>query len=87
METTTGSTYQHPALNGPIEPINRQFYKTQRWNVVQDVNIERGNSLEYLNSNSIHELNKYKTGTNPSGLFKKPGNYTFYNTSNQKIFK
>ncbi len=86
METTTGSTYQHPSLNGPIEPINRQFYKTQRWNVVQDVNVERGNKLEYLNSNSIHELNKYITGTNPSGLFKSPGNYTFYNTSRQKTF-
>ena len=42
METTTGSTYQLPSLNGPVEPLNRQFYKTQRWNYVQDVNIERG---------------------------------------------
>lgn len=46
METTTGRTYQHPSLNGPIEPINRQFYKTQRWNVIQDTDIERGEKYE-----------------------------------------
>ena len=43
METTTGRTYQHPSLNGPVEPIDRQFYKTQRWNVIQDTNL--GNSI------------------------------------------
>ena len=46
METTTGRTYQHPSLNGPVEPINRQFYKTQRWNVFQDTNIERGEKFD-----------------------------------------
>ena len=86
METTTGRTYQHPSLNGPVEPINRQFYKTQRWNVFQDTNIERGEKFEKIFAENIHELNKFKTGTNPSGLFKTPGNYTFYNTSRQKTF-
>ena len=43
METTSGVTYRRPSLNGPIEPINRQFYKTQRWNVIQDTNL--GNSI------------------------------------------
>ena len=87
METTTGRTYQHPSLNGPIEPINRQFYKTQRWNVFQDTNIERGEKFEKIFSENIHELNKFKTGTNPSGLFKTPGIQTFYNnTSHQKTF-
>ena len=86
METTTGSTYQHPSLNGPMEPLNRQFYKTQRWNVIQDVNVERGNNFEKSYTNSVQELNKYKTGTNPSGLFKPPGNQTFYYTNEQKTF-
>ena len=81
METTTGSTYVHPSLNGPIEPLNRQFFKKQRWNYVQDTNIEKGDNIEYFNNEPIHELNLYRTGTNPSGLFK----YTFYNTSLQKI--
>ena len=48
METTTGTTYKHPSLNGPIEPIDRQFYKTQRWNVIQDVDIERGEKYEKI---------------------------------------
>ncbi len=88
METTTGRTYQHPSLNGPVEPIDRQFYKTQRWNVIQDVDIERGEKYEKLFAENIHELNKFKTGTNPSGLFKTPvpGNFTVYNTSRQKTF-
>ena len=43
METTSGVTYRLPSLNGPVEPINRQFYKTQRWNVIQDTNL--GNSI------------------------------------------
>ena len=43
METTTGVTYRRPSLNGPVEPINRQFYKTQRWNVIQDIDL--GNSI------------------------------------------
>jgi hypothetical protein len=86
MDTTTGRTYQHPSLNGPIEPINRQFYKTQRWNVIQNTDIERGEKFEKVFEDNIHELNKFKTGTNPSGLFKQPGNYTFYNTSRQKTF-
>ena len=86
METTTGTTYKHPSLNGPIEPIDRQFYKTQRWNVIQDADIERGEKYEKIFSENIHKLNKFETGTNPSGLFKTPGNYTFYNTSRQKTF-
>ena len=48
METTTGRTYQHPSLNGPIEPINRQFYKTQRWNVIQDINLGNSSLLIHL---------------------------------------
>ena len=86
METTTGSTYQHPSLNGPVEPINRQFYKTQRWNLIQDTDIERGEKYEKIFAENIHELNKFKTGTNPSGLFKTPGRMTFYNTTRQKTF-
>ena len=43
METTSGVTYRRPSLNDPVEPINRQFYKTQRWHVVQDSNL--GNSI------------------------------------------
>jgi hypothetical protein len=39
METTSGTTYRRPSLNGPVEPINRQFYKTQRWNVIQDTDL------------------------------------------------
>lgn len=39
MQTTSGTTYRLPELNGPVEPINRQFYKTQRWNVCQDVDL------------------------------------------------
>ena len=39
METTSGSTYRFPSLNGPMEPTNRQFYKTQRWNVIQNTDI------------------------------------------------
>ena len=46
METTSGVTYRLPSLNGPVEPINRQFYKTQRWNVVQDTDL--GNSKNIL---------------------------------------
>ncbi len=46
METTTGVTYRRPSLNGPVEPINRQFYKTQRWNVIQ--NTDLGNSYIYI---------------------------------------
>ena len=86
METTTGSTYQHPSLNVPVEPINRQFYKTQRWNLIQDTDIERGEKYEKIFAENIHELNKFKTGTNPSGLFKTPGRMTFYNTTRQKTF-
>ena len=85
METTTGSTYVHPSLNGPMEPLDRQFFKTQRWNYVHGTNIERGEKLENIRP-SVQELNLYRTGTNPSGLFKQPGNYTFYNTSHQKSF-
>jgi hypothetical protein len=47
METTAGSICQHPSLNGPVEQLNRQFYKTHCWNYVQDVNIERGQKLEH----------------------------------------
>ena len=36
METTSGVTYRVPSLNGPVEPINPQCYKTQRWHVIQD---------------------------------------------------
>ena len=42
METTTGRTYQHPSLNDPVEPINLQFYKIQRWSLIQDNDIKRG---------------------------------------------
>ncbi len=46
METTSAATYRRPSLNGPIEPINRQFYKTQRWNVIQDTDL--GNSIKNI---------------------------------------
>jgi len=39
MQTTSADTYRLPSLNGPLEPINRQFYKTQRWNVIQDIDL------------------------------------------------
>jgi hypothetical protein len=39
METTTGTTYRIPSLKGPVEPLNRNFYKTQRWNVIQNIDI------------------------------------------------
>ena len=48
METTSGITYRNPSLNGPVEPLNPQFYKTQRWNVFQDTNIERGEKFEKI---------------------------------------
>jgi hypothetical protein len=50
METTSGVTYRRPSLNGPVEPIDRQFYKTQRWNVIQATDL--GNSKKFIiNSN------------------------------------
>ena len=39
MQTTSADTYRLPSLNGPLEPIDRQFYKTQRWNVIQNTDI------------------------------------------------
>ena len=39
MQTKSADTYRLPSLNGPLEPINRQFYKTQRWNVIQDIDL------------------------------------------------
>ena len=39
MQTTTADTYRPPRLNGPLEPIDRQLYKTQRWNVIQNTDI------------------------------------------------
>ena len=57
METTSGVTYRLPSLNGPVEPINRQFYKTQRWNVVQDTDL--GNSKKNFNCNILNLNFKY----------------------------
>ena len=51
METTSSATYRSPSLNGPVEPINRHFYKTQRWNVVQDTDL--GNSINQFNLSKI----------------------------------
>ena len=45
METTSGVTYRTPSLNGPVEPLNPQFYKTQRWHVIQDRDL--GKSILY----------------------------------------
>ncbi len=45
METTSGVTYRAPSLNGPVEPLNPQFYKTQRWHVIQDRDL--GKSILY----------------------------------------
>ena len=53
MTTTSGSTYILPRLNGPVEPLNRQFYKTQRWNVKQ--NTDLGNKK----NNIIKQNNLY----------------------------
>ena len=39
MQTTTADTYRPPRFHGPLEPIDRQFYKTQRWNVIQNTDI------------------------------------------------
>ena len=39
MQTTSADTYRLPSLNGPLEPIDRQFYKTQRWNVIQHTDL------------------------------------------------
>ena len=39
MQTTSADTYRLPSLNGPLEPIARQFYKTQRWNVIQNTDL------------------------------------------------
>ena len=39
MQTTSADTYRLPSLNGPLEPIVRQFYKTQRWNVIQNTDL------------------------------------------------
>ena len=39
MQTNTADTYCLPSLNGPLEPIDRQFYKTQRWNVIQNTDL------------------------------------------------
>ena len=39
MNTTSADTYRSPSLNGPIEPIDRHFYKTQRWNVIQNTDL------------------------------------------------
>ena len=47
METTSGVTYRRPSLNVPVEPIDRQFYKTQRWNVIQDTDL--GKSKIFIN--------------------------------------
>ena len=44
MQTTSGDTYRLPNLNGPLEEIDRQFYKTQRWNVIQ--NTDQGKSKD-----------------------------------------
>ena len=44
--------------------------------------------MEKQNPENIHTLNKWITGTNPSGLFKSHNRsrMTFYNTSRQKTF-
>ena len=39
MQTTSADTYRLPSLNGPLEPIDRQFYKTQRWTVIQNTDL------------------------------------------------
>ena len=52
METTTGVTYRRPSLNGPVEPLNPQFYKTQRWNVIQNIDLGK-----YVSFNNFPILN------------------------------
>ena len=64
METTSGATYKLPSLNGPVEPIDRKFYKTQRWNVVQDTDL--GNFIhlliiKFLNLNIYTYRKKWST--------------------------
>ena len=44
MQTTSADTYRLPELNGAVEPIDRQFYKTQRWNVIQDTDLGKSNN-------------------------------------------
>ena len=50
MQTTSADTYREPSLNGPLEPIDRQFYKTQRWNVIQNTDLDKKKFL-YLKIN------------------------------------
>ena len=64
-------------------PMDRTNYKVQRWCVNQNTDLEQNTLLEPVDSYSIHELNKYKTGTNPSGLFSKTYSHGFYNTARQ----
>ncbi len=52
METTSGVTYRRPSLNGPVEPLNPQFYKTQRWNVIQNIDLGK-----YVSFNNFPILN------------------------------
>ena len=46
MNTTSASTYRKPSENGYVEPLNNQFFKTQRWNLVQNTNL--GNSTNNI---------------------------------------
>ena len=45
MQTTSADTYHKPSLNVPLEPIDRQFYKTQRWNVIQNTDLGKKKSF------------------------------------------
>jgi hypothetical protein len=45
MQITSADTYRQPSLNGPLEAIDRQFYKTQRWNVIQNTDLGKKKSF------------------------------------------
>ena len=45
MRTTSADTYRQPSLNGPLESIDRQLYKTQRWNVIQNTDLGKKKSF------------------------------------------
>ena len=45
MQTTSADTYRLPSLNGPLEEIDRQFYKTQRWNVIQNTDLGKSDNI------------------------------------------
>ena len=85
------STFNYPKITNEIpklSPFDRTYYKSQRFVVRQHTDLEENTKLENMDFNPIHSLNKYVTGTNPSGLFNSTnmGNNGLFSTSRQKYF-